>query len=136
MTLNFELFFRSSTLKKENLIKKKKQYREEVVTSLCHGSKILNDNKPKIHLESKFSMFQTILFNFIWFVKFWRNFLDLIRKDRIWLWKKKKEACVVFTYLVTLVREIRKSHVAIAQRRLRNVQEEHDTRAKLLFCLS
>ena len=65
MTLNFELFFRSSTLKKENLIKKKKQYREEVVTSLCHGSKILNDNTPKIHLESKFSMFQTILFNFI-----------------------------------------------------------------------
>ena len=136
MTLNFELFFRSSTLKKENLIKKKKQYREEVVTSLCRGSKILNDNKPKIHLESKFSMFQTILFNFIWFVKFWRNFLDLIRKDRIWLWKKKKEACVVFTYLVTLVREIRKSHVAIAQRRLRNVQKEDDTRAKLLFCLS
>ena len=136
MTWNFELFFRSSTLKKETLIKKKKQYREEVVTSLCHGSKILNDNKPKIHLESKFSMFQTILFNFIWFVKFWRNFLDLTRKDRIWLWKKKKEACVVFTYLVTLVREIRKSHVAIAQRRLRNVQKEDDTRAKLLFCLS
>ena len=114
----------------------KKQWRGEVITSLCHGSKILVDNKPKIHLESKFSMFQTssILFIFIWFVKYWRNFLDLIRKDRIWVWKTKKKTCVVLTYSVTLVREIRKSHVAVAQRRLRNVQKEHDTSAKLLFC--
>ena len=80
-------------------------------------------------------MFQTssILFSFIWFVKYWRNFLDLIRRDRLWVWKTKKKTCVVLTYSVTLVREIRKSHVAVAQRRLRNVQKEHDTSAKLFF---
>ena len=36
----------------------------------------LDDNQPKIYFKSKFALFQTssILFNFIEFVKFWRNF--------------------------------------------------------------
>ena len=45
----------------------------------------LDDNKPKILFKSKFALFQSSsnLFNFIWFVKCWWNFLDLIWKDRI-----------------------------------------------------
>ena len=39
-------------------------------------AKFLDDNKPKIHLKRDFAPFQTssILFNFIQFVKSWRNF--------------------------------------------------------------
>ena len=60
-------------------------YREE--KSLRHVPivvKFLDENKPRIHLKSSL-LFQTssILFNFIEFIKCWRNFLGLIRKDRI-----------------------------------------------------
>ena len=35
------------------------QYRGEVVTSRCHGSKTSDENKPKCHLKSGFALFQT-----------------------------------------------------------------------------
>ena len=91
----------------------------------------LDDNKPKIHLKSKFALFQTssTLFNFIWLVKCWRNFLDLIRKDK----KTKKKLCVVFTHSIKRAREIRKFLVAVVQRRLRNVQKKRDARASCCF---
>ena len=41
----------------------------------------------------------------------------------------------MFTYSIKRAREIRKFHVAVVQRRLRNVQKKCDARAKLLFCL-
>ena len=41
----------------------------------------------------------------------------------------------MFTYSIKRAREIRKFHVAVVQRRLRNVQKKCDERAKLLFCL-
>ena len=44
--------------------------------------------------------------------------------------KEKKTFCVVFTYSIERAREIRKFHVAVVQRRLRNVQKKHDARAK------
>ena len=47
--------------------------------------------------------------------------------------KEKVTFCVVFTYSAKRAREIRKFHVAVAQRRLRNVEKERDARAKLLF---
>ena len=91
----------------------------------------LDDNKPKIHLKSKLALFQTssTLFNFIWFVKCWRNFLDLIRKDK----KTKKKLCVVFTQSIKRAREIKKFHVAGVQRRLRNVQKKRDARESCCF---
>ena len=35
---------------------------------------------------------------------------------------KRKKNCVVFTYLIKRAREIRKFHVVVVQRQLRNVQ--------------
>ena len=35
----------------------------------------------------------------------------------------EKKFCVVFTYFIKQAREIRKFHVAVVQRRLRNVQK-------------
>ena len=80
----------------------------------------------KHHLKSEFAQFQTstILFNFIQFVKWWRNFLGLNPKGPYLSFEKEKDNfCVVFAYFVKRVREIRKFHVAVAQRRLRNVQK-------------
>ena len=37
--------------------------------------------------------------------------------------KEKETFCVVFTYSIRRAREIRKFHVAVVQRRLRNVQK-------------
>ena len=47
--------------------------------------------------------------------------------------KEKVTFCVVFTYSAKRAREIKKFHVAVVQRRLRNVEKERDARAKLLF---
>ena len=44
--------------------------------------------------------------------------------------KEKETFCVVFTYSIKRAREIRKIHVAVVQRRLRNVQKKRDARAK------
>ena len=49
--------------------------------------------------------------------------------------KEKETICVVFTHSVKRASEIRKFHVAVVQRRLRNVQNKKcDARSKLLFC--
>ena len=37
--------------------------------------------------------------------------------------KKKENFCVIFTYSIKRVREIRKCHVAVVRRRLKNVQK-------------
>ena len=84
----------------------------------------LDDNKPIKSLKSLFALFQTstILFNFIYIGKSWRNFLW----DRIYhylsLEKESDNFCVVFTYFIKRAREIRKFHVVAVQRRQRNVQ--------------
>ena len=48
--------------------------------------------------------------------------------------KEKETFCVVFGYSVKRAREIRRFHVSVVQRLLRNVQKKRDARAKLLFC--
>ena len=47
--------------------------------------------------------------------------------------KEKETFCVVFAYSVKRAREIRRFHVSVVQRLLRNVQKKRDARAKLLF---
>ena len=74
----------------------------------------------------EFALFQTssILFSFILFVNCWRNFVEFNRKGPYESLEKGKENfCVLFTYSIKWVREIRKLHVVIVQRRLRNVQK-------------
>ena len=46
--------------------------------------------------------------------------------------KRKRKFCVVLTYFVKWVGEIRKFYVAVMQRQQRNVQKKRD--AELLFC--
>ena len=87
-------------------------------------AKSLDDSKLIKSLKSLFALFQTlpILFNFILFGKSWRHFL---LGSCLLLSKFKKESdnlCVVFTYSIKRAREIRKFHVVVVQRRLRNVQ--------------
>ena len=60
-------------------------------------------------------------------VKFERT-VSQLRKSK----KKKKKCCVHLVYKRT--REIRKFHVIVALRRLRNVQKKRDARAKFLPC--
>ena len=79
----------------------------------------------KHHLKNEFVLFQTstILFNFIQFVKCWRNFLGInLKGPYLSLEKEKDNFCVVLAYFVKRVREIGKFHVAVVHRRLRNVQ--------------
>ena len=83
--------------------------------------------EPKTSLkksECALSETATILFNFIEFVYCWRNFLGLNPKEpSLNLEKEKENFCVVLTVFVKRVREIREFHVAVVQRRLRNVQK-------------
>ena len=48
---------------------------------------------------------------------------------------EKENFRVVLTYSIKRECEIRKFHVAIVQKRLRNVQKKRDARAKLFFLL-
>ena len=67
-----------------------------------------------------------ILYNFITFVKCWQHFQGLNRKGPYLSWGKENgNFCVVFTYSYSIkrAREIRKFHVAVMQRRLKNVQK-------------
>ena len=79
----------------------------------------------KRHLESEFPLFQTssILFSFIQFVKSWRNSLMGLNTKGPYLSLEKENFCTVFTNSIERAREIRKFHVAVVQRRLRNVQK-------------
>ena len=79
----------------------------------------------KNHLKIEFVLFQisTILFNFIQFVKCWRNFPRLNPKGPYLSLEKEKDSfCVVLAYFLKRVREIGKFHVTVVQRRRRNVQ--------------
>ena len=87
-------------------------------------AKFLDNNKPIKSLKSLFALFQIspILFDFIKFPKFWRNFL----RNRIYrylsLQKERENFSAAFTYAIERAREIRTFHVVVVQRRKRNVQ--------------
>ena len=90
--------------------------------------KFLDENKPKTSLKSEFALFQTttILFNFILFVKCWRNVSSVESERTLSKFRKRqRKFYVVFTYSLKRAREIRKwrFHVVVVQRRLRNVQK-------------
>ena len=91
-------------------------------------TKFLDENKPKTSLKSEFALFRTtaILFNFVLFVKCWRN-LSGVESERTpsKLRKRKRKFYVVFTYPRKPARAIRKwkFHVAVVRRRPRNVQK-------------
>jgi len=50
--------------------------------------------------------------------------------------KEKEIFCVVLTYSIKRASEIRKLHIAVEQKRLRECAKKSDARAKLFFCKS
>ena len=96
---------------------------EKSFTSCCHGSKILDDNKPIKSLKSLLALFQTspILFNFTQFGKSRRSFLWNCLYCYLSVEKESDNFCVMFSYSKRAC-EIRKFHVVVVQRRKRNVQ--------------
>ena len=88
-------------------------------------AKSLDENKLKIPLKSKFALFQTssILFHLV--CQMLAKFFGLNPKGLYQSLEKEKETfCVVFTYSVKQVHEIRKFHVALVQQWLKNVQKK------------
>ena len=83
-------------------------------------AKFLDDLKQRIRTVS--NLIDLIQFQ-LKFVKCWRNFLGLSPKGPYLSLDIEKKFCVVFTYFIKQAREIRKFHVAVVQRRLRNVQK-------------
>ena len=85
-------------------------------------AKFLDDNKPKIHLKSEFALFRTysVLLNFIQFVI---GEISGVKPERtVFKLRKRKFLCCV-TYSINQERDIRKFHVAVVQRWLRNIQK-------------
>ena len=92
-------------------------------------AKFLDDNKPEIHFEIKFALFQTSLILFHLICQMLAKFSGLNPKGPYLSLEKERETfCVVFTYSVKQVHEIRKFHVAVKQQWLKNVQKS------VLFC--
>ena len=104
----------------------KVQLRGEVVTSCCHGSKILGWQQIKTSLKK--------------WIRTVSNFIDLIQFHLICemlakfsgfnpkgpylsLQKEEENFSDVFTYSLKRASEISKFHVAVVQQRLRNVQK-------------
>ena len=80
--------------------------------------------KPKTSLKSEFALFQTSLILFHLICQMLAKFSGLNPKGPYLSLEKERETfCVVFTYSVKQVHEIRKFHVAIVQRWLKNVQK-------------
>jgi len=86
-------------------------------------AKFLDDSKPKIHLKRVFALFQVFdLIKFHSARQCWGNFLGLNPKGP-YLSSEKENVCAVFTCSIKQAREIRKFHVSVVHRRLRNVQK-------------
>ena len=81
-------------------------------------AKFLDDNKPKTSLIKWIRRVS----NFIDLVKCWQNFLGLNPK-RPYLSLQKEKENFMLTYFVKRVRNIRKFHVAVMQRRLRTYKK-------------
>ena len=101
-------------------------------------AKFLDVNKPKTSLTwwkpHRFKLHRSYSVSF---VKCWWNFLGLNPKGAfLSLGKEKENFCFVFTQSIKGAREIRMFHVAIVQRRLRNVQKAWCTFKVVLLILT
>ena len=101
-------------------------------------AKFLLDNKLEIHLKIKFALFQTSLILFHLICQMLAKFSGLNPEGPYLSLENERETfCVVFTYSIKQVHEIRKFHVAVVQRWLKNVQSCCFADINLLlFCCS
>ena len=88
-------------------------------------AKFLDDNKSKRHSKSGLALLQIHRSYFISFnLQMLAKFSGLNLKGPYLSLEKDKEIfCVVLTYPIKRARQIRKFHVAVVQRRLRNIQK-------------
>ena len=86
-------------------------------------AKFLLDNKPEIHLKIKFALFQTSLILSHLICQMLAKFSGLNSKGPYLSLEKTEKLFVVFTYSVKQVHEIRKFHLPVMQRWLKNVQK-------------
>ena len=97
--------------------------RGEVVTSHCHGSKVLDDNKSKRRLKSGFDSWTSSILG-----KKFHLICQMLAKSSGLNAKgpslslEQKNFCVVLTYSIKWASEIRKFH-PVVQQWLRNVQK-------------
>jgi len=90
-------------------------------------AKFLDDNEPKIYLQSEFVLFHSsILFNSISVI--WQ----MLAKCSALNPKEKENNCVVFTNSIKQAREIGKFHVSVATEKKRT--KKRDARKNWLFC--
>ena len=82
-------------------------------------AKFLDDNKPKIHLKSKFALFKLVgLIQSHFICQMLAKFSGRNPKGQYLTLEKEKETfCVVFTYSIKL------AHVTVVQQQLKNVQK-------------
>ena len=105
------------------------QQKGEVITSSCHVSKIFGWQQTKNSLKKVNSH----CFKLHRFCQILAKFSELNpNAPYLSLESEKETFCVVFSYSVKRAREIKTFHVAVMQRRLKNMQKR-DARAKLLF---
>ena len=106
--------------------------------SVAMVAKFLNDNKPKTSqkwIRTVSNFVDLIQFQFICSLILLGKFSEVesgrtVSKCR----KRKREILCFFSLLQTAGVWVRKFHVVVVQRRLKNVQKKRDARAKLLFC--
>ena len=83
-------------------------------------AKFLDDDKPKTSVKVS-DFIDLILLHLLW--QMLANFSGIESERTVSKFRKRKSFCAVFTYFIKRSREIRKFHVAVVQRRLRNVQK-------------
>ena len=92
---------------------------EKLLRHVAMVAKFWDENKPKIHLKSKFALFKLVgLIQFHFICQMLEKFCGLNRTGPyVSLEKEKETFCVVFTYSVKL------AHVTVVQQQLKNVQK-------------
>ena len=113
---------------------------EKLLRHVAMVAKFLDENKPKIHLKSKFALFKLVgLIQSHFICQMLAKFSGRNPKGQYLTLEKEKETfCVVFTYSVELAR------VTVVQQQLKNVQKSvmhvqsccFTTINLLLFCCS
>ena len=88
-------------------------------------AKFLDNSKPKTSLKKLIrtvsNFIDLILFHLI--CQILAIFSGIESERTVFKFRERKSFCAVFTYFIKRWREIRKFHIAVVQRRLRNVQK-------------
>ena len=93
---------------------------EKSLRHVAMDAKFLDDDKPKTSVKVS-DFIDLILLHLL--CQMLANFSGIESERTVSKFRKRKSFCAVFTYFIKRSREIRKFHVAVVQRRLRNVQK-------------